>query len=157
MDDDVDPGASFTVDESHFRKGKVRVDVDGVELDGRRRIGVDPASLDFGDRIGKGASSYVQLAVHRPTGRRLAIKVINMFEKAKRSQLMSEITALYDANCRALVKFYGAFYKEGAINIAIEYMDMGGLDALPFRVPEAALANMTYQVLWGLCYLKHGA
>tara|TARA_B110000208_G_C11744066_1_gene421023 strand:- start:969 stop:1676 length:708 start_codon:yes stop_codon:yes gene_type:complete len=53
----------------------------------------------------------------------------------------------------------GAYYQEGSISIALEYMDLGGLDSAlptkPSKVPEPALAHMLYQVLWGLSYLKH--
>ena len=53
----------------------------------------------------------------------------------------------------------GAYYQEGSISIALEYMDLGGLDSAlpkkPSKVPEPALAHMLFQVLWGLSYLKH--
>lgn len=49
--------------------------------------------------IGRGSSSYVQKAVHKPTGTWLALKVINMFDKTKRGALITEIRALYDAEC----------------------------------------------------------
>lgn len=58
----------------------------------------------------------------------------------------------------SLVRFYGAFHREGAISIALEYMDGGALSNLIGQigsVPEFALANMTYQMLWGMAYLKH--
>jgi mitogen-activated protein kinase kinase 1 len=54
--------------------------------------------------------------------------------------------------------FYGAFYRDGAITIALEYMDGGSLANVISQVgqiPEFALANMAYQILWGLAYLKH--
>jgi serine/threonine protein kinase len=58
----------------------------------------------------------------------------------------------------SLIKFYGAFYREGAITIALEYMDGGSLQNVLHQVgpmPEWVLANMTYQILWGLAYMKH--
>ena len=93
----------------------------------------------------------MQRAVHQPTGTPLALKVLNMYDKGKRDQLIKEVQALYNANCdwydasivlcpaqrgvdracracsRSLVQFYGAFHKEGAISIALEYMDGGAL------------------------------
>lgn len=64
--------------------------------------------------VGRGASSYVQRATHVPSGTHLALKVINMFDKSKRKQIMKEIESLYNAQCPALVTFYGAFHREGA-------------------------------------------
>lgn len=60
---------------------------------------VVPEELELYEMIGKGSSSYVQRALHMPTGTPLALKVINMFDKTKRSQLIKEINALYDADC----------------------------------------------------------
>lgn len=64
---------------------------------------------------------------HSTTGTPLALKVINMFDKSKREQLIREIDTLYDAQCPSLITFYGAFYREGSITIALEYMDGGSL------------------------------
>jgi serine/threonine protein kinase len=59
-----------------------------------------------------------------------------MFDKGKRDQLIREINALYNAQCDSLIRFYGAFYREGAITIALEYMDGG------------SLTNVLHQVLY---------
>lgn len=175
--------------------------------------------LEFLEVLGRGASSYVQLVRNKTTGECVALKVvqcfasvrappaqlavavrqvINMFEKAKRDQLIREIRALHDADCPwcggegggaarcvpacscaralgSLIGFYGAFYREGSINIALEYMDRGSLDqvllsrrtaachpslvasptAQQGTLPEFVLANITYQILFALAYLKH--
>ena len=87
----------------------------------------------------------------------LAIKVINMFDKGKRDQLLREIRALYDSQCPSIVTFYGAFYGDGAISIALEYMDGGSLENMLCQVgelPEPVLASVSFQILWGLAYLK---
>lgn len=57
-----------------------------------------------------------------------------------------------------MITFYGAFYREGSITIALEYMDGGSLANVLAQVgpvPERVLANMAFQILWGLAYLKH--
>lgn len=41
----------------------------------------------------------MQRAVHKPTGTPLALKVLNMYDKGKRDQLIKEVQALYNANC----------------------------------------------------------
>ena len=48
----------------------------------------------LGQVIGRGFSSFVQHAIHKPTGTPLALKVINAFEKVKRDQLVKEIKTL---------------------------------------------------------------
>ena len=71
---------------------------------------------------------------------------------------MKEITTLFKCDCVALVTCGGCFYKEGKISVALEYMDMGSLDQVIAKygpIPERVLAAMTFQVLWGLAYLKY--
>ncbi|KAF2300133.1 hypothetical protein GH714_009370 [Hevea brasiliensis] len=111
--------------------------------------------------IGSGASSVVQRAIHIPTHRILALKKINIFEKEKRQQLLTEIRTLCEAPCyEGLVEFHGAFYTpdSGQISIALEYMDGGSLaDMLRVRkwIPEPVLSRMFQKLLHGLSYL-HG-
>ncbi|CAJ2665324.1 mitogen-activated protein kinase kinase 3 isoform X1 [Trifolium pratense] len=111
--------------------------------------------------IGSGASSVVQRAMHIPTHRVLALKKINIFEKEKRQQLLTEIRTLCEAPCNeGLVEFHGAFYTpdSGQISIALEYMDGGSLaDILRTHrmIPEPILSSMFRKLLHGLSYL-HG-
>ncbi|PRQ54017.1 putative mitogen-activated protein kinase kinase STE-STE7 family [Rosa chinensis] len=111
--------------------------------------------------IGSGASSVVQRAIHIPTHRIIALKKINIFEKEKRQQLLTEIRTLCEAPCyQGLVEFHGAFYTpdSGQISIALEYMDGGSLaDILRLRkrIPEPLLSSMFQKLLHGLSYL-HG-
>ena len=55
--------------------------------------------LEIGPVIGKGSTGAVLEAVHKPTGTRLALKVINIYDKGRRNQLIREICTLYDASC----------------------------------------------------------
>ncbi|KAI3464093.1 hypothetical protein Pfo_020756 [Paulownia fortunei] len=111
--------------------------------------------------IGSGASSVVQRAIHIPNHRIIALKKINIFEKEKRQQLLTEIRTLCEAPCyQGLVQFYGAFYTpdSGQISIALEYMDGGSLaDIIRVRksIPEPILSAMVQKLLLGLSYL-HG-
>ncbi|KAJ4729285.1 Mitogen-activated protein kinase [Melia azedarach] len=111
--------------------------------------------------IGSGASSVVQRAIHIPTHRIIALKKINIFEKEKRNQLLTEIRTLCEAPFNeGLVEFHGAFYMpdSGQISIALEYMDGGSLaDILQMQksIPEPVLSSMFQKLLQGLNYL-HG-
>ncbi|KAG5189148.1 mitogen-activated protein kinase [Tribonema minus] len=142
-----------------FRKGDLAIHSTGVVKEGEeKRFTVVYEDLEKGEIIGRGCSSFVCHAIHAGTNTPLALKVINMFDKGKRDQLIREINALYNARCDSLIKFYGAFYREGAITIALEYMDGGSLQNVLHQVglmPEWALANITYQILWGLAYMQH--
>ena len=55
-----------------------------------------------------------------------------------------------------MVRSYGAFLKDGYVNIALEYMDGGSLaDVIKEvgRIPETIIGLMTIQILKGLEYL----
>jgi mitogen-activated protein kinase kinase 3 len=78
-------------------------------------------------------------------------------------------------NAVRLITFYGSFYREGSITIALEFMDGGSLANVMDQVgpiPEDVLASIAFQVcycscwlvlirdsvlqiLWGLAYLYH--
>ncbi len=149
---------SFDIHNNCFTKEDVAIHAKGVAMKGvQKTFVVDPSELQLGEVIGRGASSFVQQGVHLPTGTPLALKVINICDKGKRSQLVREIKSLYDAQCPSLISFYGAFYREGAISVALEFMDGGALSNVIAQmgyIPEPALANITFQLLWALAYLK---
>ena len=149
---------SFRIFNSCFVKDDIAIHSKGVEMrDRKKSFTVSPEELTLGPVIGKGFSSFVQRAVHKPTGTLLALKVINAFEKVKRDQLVKEIKTLYDASSKHIVTFYGAFFRDGAISIALEFMNGGSLANVVDQVgpvPEAVIANMAFQMLAGLNYMK---
>lgn len=149
---------SYDIKDTCFIHKDVAYHSKGMEMkDGEKRFNVDPKELRIGEVIGRGASSCVRKAVHVPTGTAIALKTINICDRGRRHQLTKEVRALYDANCSNMIRFFGAFYHEGTISIALEYMDGGSLANVIHqlgRVPEPALANITFQILWGLAYLK---
>ncbi len=94
-----------------FVRGDLQINSCGVAMrDSVKSFSVKVEELDIGPVIGRGCSSYVQRAMHKPTGTMLALKVINIHDKSKRDQLIKEIAFLYNADCPAFVKFYGELY-----------------------------------------------
>jgi mitogen-activated protein kinase kinase 3 len=150
---------SFMMDDGVFIKGNVAINARGVAMrDNPKTFTLAYDELQIGDIIGRGSSSIVLHGSHMPTRTPLALKVINLFDKSKREQLIREIKSLYNAECDSLIRFYGAFYREGSITIALEYMDGGSLANVLSQlgpIPEHVLAPIAYQILWGLAYMKH--
>lgn len=117
--------------------------------------------------LGQGSSGVVYLAKHRSKDLPLiALKIISAFDREKRNQILKELAALNGASSPHLVGFYGAFYDEGSISMALEFMEGGSLkdiidafsEAYPFSprrgaIPEHILSIVTEQVLLGLLYL----
>ncbi|CDW78251.1 mitogen-activated protein kinase kinase 6-like [Stylonychia lemnae] len=123
--------------------------------------------LDIQEVIGNGASGYVYKALHKPSGRYLAIKSINAFDKGKRHQLINDLRSLSKNSCPFLVEFCGALYEEGAVKVALEYMNMGSLKSIiklakknpdwqqgHALIPEPILSKLVQQILCGLSYLN---
>lgn len=150
---------SFIANGDVFIKDDIAINSTGIAMrDNPKKFTLHYEELEIGEIIGRGSSSVVLSATHGPTRTALALKVINLFDKSKREQLIREIVTLYDAACPNLITFYGAFYREGAITIALEYMDGGSLANVLSQVgpiPETVLANMAFQIIWGLAYMKH--
>ena len=150
---------SFIANGDVFIKDNVAINSSGIAMwNNPKKFTLSYENLEIGDMIGRGSSSVVLHGVHSPTRTPLALKVINLFDRSKREQLIREIVTLYDAQCSNLITFYGAFYREGSITIALEYMDGGSLANVLDQVgpiPESVLASMAFQILWGLAYLKH--
>jgi mitogen-activated protein kinase kinase 1 len=119
---------SFVANGDVFIKDNVAINSTGIAMrNNPKTFTLAYDELELGQIIGRGCSSVVVFGVHAPTGTPLALKIINLFDKSKREQLIREISTLYDAQCPNLITFYGAFYREGAITIALEYMDGGSL------------------------------
>lgn len=110
-----------------------------------------------GPTLGVGAAGRVYLAIHEPTGRSMAIKVVNVFDEGKRNQLLKELDTLSTHVSRFLVCFHGAFYDgTGAVHIALEYMDAGCLSSTIQKfgpIPEAVTRMIATDCLRALRFL----
>ena len=159
VDEDADDmSLSLNLAQKLFVKDNVAISEKGVVVDGTSfSMTLELADLEVGEVLGSGACSTVRHAIHKTTGEHVALKTINLYDPSRRVQLVEEVRSLYKTDCPTIVHFYGAFFQEGSITIALEYMDGGSLANVLEQVgpiPEAVLANMTFQVLWGLGYLK---
>lgn len=83
-----------------LRGGNLAIGSGGLTMrDNPKSFRVAYEDLEIGPVIGKGSTGAVLEAVHKPTGTRLALKVINIYDKGRRNQLIREICTLYDASC----------------------------------------------------------
>jgi serine/threonine protein kinase len=83
--------------------------------------------IRFGS-LGQGASGFVEKAVHTPTKKIIALKVIPLQTNEKvKKQILLELKTLHECDSDYIVKSYGAFIKDGHVHMALEYMDAGSL------------------------------
>lgn len=115
------------------------------------------ADLTMIKQVGHGSGGHVYKALHVPSKRVVALKIITLdVKEGVRKQIILELKTLYRNQSEYVVSLYDAFYNEGSIYIALEYMDGGSLaDLLKAngKIEERILANVTTQVLKGLVYL----
>ena len=120
------------------------------------------SDIQFGDlhvlhNIGHGSSGIVQKVLHVPSDSVLALKVIAVeADEAKRKQILLELKTLHESMHPSIVSFYGAFYREGAVHVALEYMDASLLDisrSEGVAMPEEVVGAIALPVLHGLVYM----
>lgn len=152
------------IDKVYFVKEKLLVENKMKSSDNSddKLKNIDAKDLEITkDMLGRGASGSVHKAIHIPSGTLIALKSINIYDKDKRTQLKNDLNVLQGNNCPFLVNFYGAFFYDGAVKLALEFMDLGSLDRVIDRVkklpqpctPEPILAKITQEILQGLLYL----
>lgn len=112
--------------------------------------------VDQTNILGRGAGGIVAKALHRPTGTRLAVKVVRIEDKAKRQQLINEIENLVKiTQSNFLIHLFQCYtHKEtGCVHVALEFMDYGSLADLKQKVrciEDKFLALIMMQILEGL-------
>ena len=165
--------ASFQLSDSgSFEEKDFKISPRGIVSAPGGRGQISSLNLDeiepLGRQLGAGASATVRLARHTPTGKLLALKVINVVaEREKRRQVVNELRALSHLQHPQLVWLYDAFYSEGYVYLALRYMDGGSLEQVvaayqelggqagigALGLPERTLRAITVQVVCGLGHL----
>jgi Protein kinase domain len=96
--------------------------------------------VDMGFMIGQGRGGSVRKVLHQPTDQYLALKVIAMdVTEDMRKQIILELRTLHESSHPSIVSFFGGFYQEGSVYLALEYMDCGSLLDLVKVCTEASV------------------
>eukprot|EP00316_Scyphosphaera_apsteinii_P016401 CAMPEP_0119319764 /NCGR_PEP_ID=MMETSP1333-20130426/50320_1 /TAXON_ID=418940 /ORGANISM="Scyphosphaera apsteinii, Strain RCC1455" /LENGTH=396 /DNA_ID=CAMNT_0007326257 /DNA_START=111 /DNA_END=1301 /DNA_ORIENTATION=+ len=113
--------------------------------------------LQMIENLGHGSSGVVQKVLHTPSDSVLALKVIPVnADEVVRKSILLELKTLHESLHPSIVSFFGAFYREGAVHIALEYMDASLQDLRRSQgssLPEPILRAIACPVLHGLSYL----
>lgn len=115
------------------------------------------SSKDGSSTLGRGSAGRVYLAIHKPSGRKIAVKEINVYDEEKRKQLNRELQTLINHQSRFLVRSFGAFYDgAGVVHVTLEFMDRGSLADIVLqrgRIPEPVVCKLMEHCLRGLAFL----
>jgi serine/threonine protein kinase len=142
---------------------KVSTD-EGITFEGHEyKLSPEDLEMDPDHKLGAGACGVVSKGVIKKTGQQVAIKTVKVDDKPKREQLLNDIKGLILAEgCPNLVQWYAGFVskKNGAVNVVLEFMDLGSLADLKRRcgsggVETRMLASVTQQIMLGLAHLHN--
>eukprot|EP00730_Choanoeca_flexa_P001327 TRINITY_DN10586_c0_g1_i5.p1 TRINITY_DN10586_c0_g1~~TRINITY_DN10586_c0_g1_i5.p1 ORF type:complete len:350 (+),score=56.93 TRINITY_DN10586_c0_g1_i5:52-1101(+) len=133
-----------------FRKSKLLSQDDEEEI--------TPDHFEELNLLGRGNGGSVSKVRHKATNLIIARKAIHLEIKPEvRNSILRELKVLHKCSSPHIIGFYGSFWHEGEINILMEYMDGGSLDAVlqrTGRIPENVLAEIAHSILQGLIYLR---
>mmetsp|Transcript_70089 Transcript_70089/g.146147 ORF Transcript_70089/g.146147 Transcript_70089/m.146147 type:complete len:297 (+) Transcript_70089:109-999(+) len=110
--------------------------------------------------LGKGKSGTVHKAVHPPTGKVVALKVVTIALQNNADEVTRQLGDLYRSTHPNVAAFHGAEYNRAkqCMLIAFEYMSRRSLKDLVVKngsIPEAVMSIGCKHVLAGLNYLHN--
>ena len=119
---------------------------------------VDPQDLEFGPKLGFGATSSVCKVKYKPNNQDYALKIIKFTEQSSVIQtIVNELHTQSKLDHPNIVHLFSAFYYKKQIHILMQLIDGASLfdylNVIP-TVPEQALGYLTWQSLQGLYYLR---
>ena len=109
--------------------------------------------------LGKGKFGLVKLGVHRGSGRKVAIKIINkkLVSAIDVQQVKTEIDILKIAKHPNIIQLYDVFENENYIYIIMEYCAGGDLfsyiEKRGFRLPETRAAEIIHKLSTAVFFL----
>ena len=109
--------------------------------------------------LGKGKFGLVKLGIHRGSGRKVAIKIINkkLVTPIDVQQVKTEIDILKIAKHPNIIKLYDVFENENYIYIIMEYCAGGDLfsyiEKRGFRLPETRAAEIIHKLSTAVFFL----
>ncbi|KAL8443075.1 hypothetical protein Emag_006102 [Eimeria magna] len=118
-------------------------------------------NFNLGPVLGKGAYAPVHLAVHKVTGKSVAVKIYEGFrqmEREKRALVTREVQIMRKLQHENIVKFAGTFNEPQAIYIVMQHLSGGSLYGLVRNHPKGRLSEDSARRLFmdvakGVAYL----
>nr|XP_018905160.1 PREDICTED: serine/threonine-protein kinase PAK mbt isoform X1 [Bemisia tabaci] len=106
-------------------------------------------------RIGEGSTGTVCIATERSTGRKVAIKKMDLKKQQRRELLFNEVVIMRDYHHPNIVEMYDSFLVGDVLWVVMEFLEGGALtDIVTYaRMDEEQIATVCKQCLKALAYL----
>merc|ERR1719311_1724538 len=106
-------------------------------VQGGPRVDPNDIEVDQSHQLGCGAGGFVCQGRHKPTNTVVAVKIVRVEDKAKRSQLINDLhTLLRMTESCFLIRLFAAYVHPptGCVHVVLEYMDYGSLQDVKDKV-----------------------
>uniref|UniRef100_A0A0R3RH68 non-specific serine/threonine protein kinase n=1 Tax=Elaeophora elaphi TaxID=1147741 RepID=A0A0R3RH68_9BILA len=106
-------------------------------------------------QIGEGSTGTVVTADQISTGRKIAVKKMNILKQQRRELLFNEVLIMRDYEHPNIVEVYGSYLVGDELWVLMEYMEGGALTDIitQMRIDEPTIATICVQCLKALEYL----
>ncbi|VDN06194.1 unnamed protein product [Thelazia callipaeda] len=106
-------------------------------------------------QIGEGSTGIVVTASQVSTGRKVAVKKMNILKQQRRELLFNEVVIMRDYQHPNVVEMYGSYLVGDELWVLMEYMEGGALTDIitQTRIDESTIATICVQCLLALEYL----
>jgi p21-activated kinase 5 len=111
--------------------------------------------LDSFKKIGEGSTGTVCIATDRMTGRKVAVKKMDLRKQQRRELLFNEVVIMRDYHHANIVDMYDSFLVGDELWVVMEYLEGGALTDMVThtRMDEEQIATVCKQCLKALAYL----
>ncbi|KAF6205314.1 hypothetical protein GE061_019484 [Apolygus lucorum] len=105
--------------------------------------------------IGEGSTGTVSIAIDRATGRKVAVKKMDLRKQQRRELLFNEVVIMRDYHHPNIVDMYESYLVGDELWVVMEYLEGGALTDIVThaRMDEAQIATVCKQCLKALAYL----
>lgn len=106
-------------------------------------------------KIGEGSTGIVCTAVEQTSGRRVAVKKMNLKKQQRRELLFNEVVIMRDYHHPNIVEMYSSHLVDDELWVIMEYLEGGALTDIvtSARMDEIQIATVCMQCLSALAYL----
>lgn len=111
--------------------------------------------MDSFKKIGEGSTGTVCIATDRMTGRKVAVKKMDLRKQQRRELLFNEVVIMRDYHHANIVDMYDSFLVGDELWVVMEYLEGGALTDMVThtRMDEEQIATVCKQCLKALAYL----